>query len=225
MRKPYEMITILSGANLEGPAAYRFNRNLYVGGTSNIRARLGDHRRAGMLTVVRSGEVFSCSSTEAALRLEKALIWLLNPSQNQDHPRPSGALWAATLGMKWPIEGWSWYQTCGHVKLDGRVLADSAEIATVGCGCTPWDGWLDKARRHVARVESSVTDLYKAMEEAEEYFDAERRDLTETIENERWDMEREKEAERVCEGCADRDDTIVKLETMLEQAQEAEWTA
>lgn len=212
MRKPYEWMIMPEGTDIEGPAAYRFGDVLYVGGCHNIRERLGQHQRATVLSIVRSGAIYPCETVEAALQLEKALIWLLNPSENQKRPEPTGPLWAATLGMVRPIHGWSWTPRCGHVHLDGRTLADYRDITLADCSCLPWDGWLDKAKRYVERVEAQIADA-----------EADRKDLLWDVQVERWELEREREALAVCEGCEERDATIEKLESMLEQAQEAEW--
>src|SRR5258708_18580782 len=108
--EPYEMFEISENRNFEGPGVYITYRQgwrgqsvLYVGMASCLRSRLGDHRRAGMLSVIANGYLCSTDSTEAAARLERALIWLENPSENEVRPTPSVSLWAATLGQSRPI--------------------------------------------------------------------------------------------------------------------------
>lgn len=170
---PYERLSMLDDTEWDGPGAYVFRRDggaVYVGGCSSLRQRMGDHRRAGMLTAVTSGALYACADQAAALRLEAALTWLFDPSQNEVRPRPSGPLWAVTLTAGRPIEQGilSWFRSCGHVKVGGHTLVDEPEVATVGCGCAPWAGWLDAARASVdgltARLAAALDQIASRVE-------------------------------------------------------------
>lgn len=156
---PFDSFRMPSDTDMNGPGVYTTERDgsrLYVGMASNVWSRLGDHRRAGMLTVIESGAVYPTHSVEAAGRLERALIWLLNPSENENRPSPSGPLWAATLGISRPVSNWRWYLDCGHVELKGRVLVDDVAVSRAGCKCKPWSGWVGAVRSYVDGLEAKI---------------------------------------------------------------------
>ena len=165
--EPYAAFRMLDDTDLTGPAVYVWRRasgESYVGRAGVIQNRLADHRRAGMLTVIVSGDVYRVDSIEAAERLETALIWLLAPSENVQRPAPCGPLWAATINMARPVDRWSWWPSCGHVKIEGRTLADPLDVMRADCGCSPWLGWFDAARTAVEGLSAQIGALTERME-------------------------------------------------------------
>lgn len=158
--KPYDTWRIPSGSDVQGPGVYTWSdrERSYVGMAANVWSRLGDHRRAGALFHPKSGTVYPVHTVGAAARLERTLIWLLNPSENESRPAPTFAVWVGSLGVARPASGWSWMLACGHVLLAGDTLVTEAEVTEVGCGCRPLP--LKKTlKRYIDGLEAEATRL------------------------------------------------------------------
>ena len=216
---PYEMFSMPDDTDLNGPGVYQWKRatgESYVGKANVLQNRLGDHRRAGMLSVITSGSIYPTDSSEAADVLERALIWLEDPSENVQRPSPSGPLWAATIGLARPGQSWQWYQSCGHVEFNGHVLAEPLDVLRSGCSCEPWMGWFVAARSAVDGLLAQISTLIESATSASTSY-------VETLED-RLD-EREKEMSSLMEVIAELEAAnehvqgqVARLEALRERA-------